>query len=112
MQYIEPLIFVGIFGALAVSFLWLRDARIFARTGLPGYRSAAYKGVLFTALAWFGAALCSGMIGGSAMIYLGIGLILIALFLHSKVKKEDVWTGNESGWQRFIGSAPRQNNRR
>ncbi|HJJ28360.1 MAG TPA: ABC transporter permease [Methanocorpusculum sp.] len=99
---------IGIFGALAVSFLWLRDARIFARTGLQGYRSAAYKGVLFTALGWLGAAFCSGMIGDATLMYIGFGLVLLALFLQSRIKKENVWTGSESGWQRFIGSAPRQ----
>ena len=108
MEYFEPLIIIAIFGAACVSFLWLRDARIFARTGLQGYRSAAYKGVLLTALAWFGASLCSGIFSGRTMLYIGIGLILLALFLHSKIKKEDVWKGSESGWQRFIGSAPKQ----
>lgn len=103
---------IGIFGALAVSFLWLRDARIFARTGLAGYRSAAYKGILFTALAWLGAAFCSGMIGNATLMYLGFGLVLLAMFLQSKVKKEDPWDGNETAWQRFCGSAPRQGNRR
>jgi hypothetical protein len=60
----------------------------FARTGLAGYRSAAYKGVLFTALAWLGAAFCSGMIGNATLMYLGFGLVLLALFLQSKVKKK------------------------
>lgn len=104
----DPLVCVGIFGAVAMSFLWLRDARIFARTGLPGYKKAAYQGVLFTALAWFGCALASGLFVNDAFMFAGIGLILLALYLHSRVKKENVWTGNESGWTRFIGSAPRR----
>jgi len=104
----HPLVFVGIFGAIVVSFLWIRDARIYARTGLQGYRKAAYQGVLFTALAWFGAAMCGGIFTNQALTYLGIGLVLVALYLHSRIKKENVWEGNESGWQRFIGSAPRR----
>ena len=45
------LIWVAMFGTAATLFLWLRDARIFSRTGLPGYRKAAYHGVLYGALA-------------------------------------------------------------
>ena len=48
------LIFVAMFGTAATLFLWLRDARMFFRTGLPGYRKAAYHGVLFGALASLG----------------------------------------------------------
>jgi hypothetical protein len=50
------LIYVAMFGAAAVLFLWLRDARIFFRTGLPGYRKAAYYGVGYGALATLGGA--------------------------------------------------------
>lgn len=109
MDFIEPLILISIFGAVCVSFLWLRDARIFARTGLQGYRKAAYKGVLLTTLGWFGAALCA--FNENHMLFLGIGLVLLALYLHSRIKKEDVWIGKESAWQRFIGSAPKQGRR-
>ncbi len=103
---LDPIFFVGLFGAIAVSFLWLRDTRIFVRTGKAGYRKAAYQGVLITALAWVGCALC-GMLD-MTFLYLGIGLILLALYLQSRIKKEDVWVGNESAWTRFIGSAPRR----
>lgn len=103
---LDPIFFVGLFGAAAVSFLWLRDTRIFARTGAPGYKKAAYQGVLITALAWAGCALC-GLIDVT-LLYLGIGLVLLALYLQSRIKKEDVWVGNESAWTRFIGSAPRR----
>ena len=48
------LIYVAYFGEVVVIFLWLRDARIFFRTGLPGYRKAAYHGVLYGALGTFG----------------------------------------------------------
>jgi hypothetical protein len=43
------LIWVAMFGAASIFFLWLRDARIFFRTGLPLYRKAAYWGVLYGA---------------------------------------------------------------
>ena len=103
---LDPIFFVGLVGACAVSFLWLRDTRIFVRTGQPGYRKAAYQGVLITALSWFGCALC-GMLDVT-LLYLGIGLILLALYLQSRIKKEDVWVGNESAWKRLIGSAPQR----
>lgn len=106
---LDPIFFVGLFGACAVSFLWLRDTRIFVRTGLPGYRKAAYQGVLITALAWVGCSLC-GMLDVT-LLYLGIGLILLSLYLQSRIKKEDVWVGNESALKRFIGSAPQRRNK-
>ena len=106
---LDPIFFVGLFGACAVSFLWLRDTRIFVRTGLPGYRKAAYQGVLITALAWVGCSLC-GMLDVT-LLYLGIGLILLSLYLQSRIKKEDVWIGNESALKRFIGSAPQRRNK-
>ena len=42
------LIYVAAFGTAAVIFLWLRDARIFFRTGLPG-TGRLPTGVLHTA---------------------------------------------------------------
>ncbi|MDO5846386.1 MAG: ABC transporter permease [Methanocorpusculum sp.] len=104
--YLDPILYIGIFGAAAVSFLWLRDTRIFYRTGQPGYRRAAYQGILITALAWFGCGLCG--LAEQTFLFLGIGLVLLALYLQSRIKKEDVWVGNESAWTRFIGSAPRR----
>lgn len=98
--------FVSIFGALAVSFLWLRDARIFFRTGYDTYRKRAYWGVLLTALAWVGCALCK--IPEQALYFLGIGLVLLALYLQSRMKKDNVWNGDESAWKRFTGCAPRR----
>ena len=50
----DYLVYVAMFGTAATIFLWLRDARIFFRTGLPGYRKAAYWGVLYGALATLG----------------------------------------------------------
>ncbi len=41
------LTYVAVAGAATTIFLWLRDARIFFRTGLPGYRKAAYWGVAY-----------------------------------------------------------------
>lgn len=92
--------YVAIFGVAVLFFLWLRDARIFFRTGKPGYRRAAYQGVLFGAL---------GLLGAMITFYsekwqiLGLGLILAALYLQGRIQKEKIWT-DEGTWQRFIGS--------
>ncbi len=106
MPYLDPIVIIIAFGAASVSFLWLRDTRIFVRTGKEGYRKAAYHGVLYSALGWFGCALAG--FAETTFMYQGVGCMLIALYLQSRLKKEDVWVGNESAWTRFIGSAPRQ----
>ncbi|HJJ46678.1 MAG TPA: ABC transporter permease [Methanocorpusculum sp.] len=105
---LDPIVCVGIFGAIVMSFLWLRDARIFARTRLPGYRKAAYQGVIYSAIAWFGCALCPSRLTNKTFMFLGIGAVLLALYLHSRVKKENVWFGSETALQRFLGSSPRR----
>ena len=94
------LTYVALFGAAATIFLWLRDARIFFRTGLPGYRKAAYWGVAYGAVATLGVAFTQSMLE-----LLGLGLILGALYLQSRIKREKVW-GNEGVFQRFLGSVP------
>lgn len=99
------LLYVAYFGGAVVILLWLRDARIFFRTGLPGYRKAAYHGVLYGATGTFGI-LCA--IAGNAFELLGLGIILAALYLQGRIEKEKVWTGNESMFVRLIGSAPRR----
>ena len=94
------LTYVAIFGAAACIFLWLRDARIFFRTGLPGYRKAAYWGVAYGALATLGVAFTENMLE-----LLGLGLILGALYLQGRIEREKVW-GSEGTLQRFLGSVP------
>jgi hypothetical protein len=97
------LIYVAMFGTAATLFLWLRDARIFFRTGLPGYRKAAYQGVLYGALASLGSMFTLTM---PALELLGLGLILAALYLQGKIDRENVWK-DEGTLERFLGSVPR-----
>jgi hypothetical protein len=97
------LIYVAMFGTAATLFLWLRDARIFFRTGLPGYRKAAYHGVLYGALATLGSMFTLTM---PALELLGLGLILAALYLQGKIEREKVWN-DEGTLERFLGSVPR-----
>jgi hypothetical protein len=98
------LIFVAMFGTGTALFLWLRDARIFFRTGLPGYRKAAYYGVLYGALASLGYLVALTM---ESFELLGLGLILAALYLQGKIEREKVWT-NEETLERFLGSVPKR----
>jgi hypothetical protein len=95
------LVYIALFGAAVVFFLWLRDARIFYRTGYPGYRKAAYRGVLFGALAILGVA----MTGWSSLEILGLGLILAALYFQGRETREKVWN-DEGTMDRFLGKAP------
>ncbi|MDD1675181.1 MAG: ABC transporter permease [Methanomicrobiales archaeon] len=91
------LIGVAVFGIAAIFFLWIRDIRLFLTTTLPGYRKAAYRGVLFTTLAttgFFFAYYDDELIG--------LGIILGALYLQGRVEREKIWTV-ESTWERFIG---------
>lgn len=94
------LVFVAVLGAAAVLFLWLRDARIYYRTGLSGYRRAAFHGVAYGAL---------GTIGITCAFFqlelLGLGLILAALYLQGRIEREKIW-GTETVMERFLGSAP------
>ena len=99
------LLYVAYFGGAVVILLWLRDARIFFRTGLAGYRKAAYHGVLYGAMGTFGV-LCA--LAGNAFELLGLGIILAALYLQGRTGKENVWNGDEGTFVRLIGSAPRR----
>ncbi|HOV67622.1 MAG TPA: ABC transporter permease [Methanoregulaceae archaeon] len=97
------LVYVAWFGASGVALLWLRDARIFWRTGLPGYRKAAYRGVACTALALAGV----GVASIASLELVGLGLVLLALYLQGRVERERIWT-TEPVLDRALGSARRQ----
>ena len=92
------LTYIAMFGAAVTVFLWLRDARIFFRTGLPGYRKAAYHGVVYGAISTLGV-----MVAVSMLELLGLGLILGALYLQGRIEREKVW-GSEGTLQRLLGS--------
>ena len=94
------LIWVAAFGTAVTLFLWLRDARIFFRTGYPDYRKAAYYGVLCGALATLGLMVAWTM---DAFEILGLGLILAALYIQGKIVREKVWE-DEGTPERLLGS--------
>lgn len=85
-------------GAAVTIFLWLRDLRIYGRTGRISYRRAAMRGVIWSAVAsagvaaaWFG------------QPFIGIALVLAALYLQGKDEREQVWTDEETT-ERFFGA--------
>ncbi|MDO8841910.1 MAG: ABC transporter permease [Methanocalculus sp.] len=92
------LFYVTCFGAAVTIFLWLRDLRIYGRTGLPNYRRAALRGVIWTAVA--SAGIAAGWFGQS---FVGIGLVLAALYMQGKDERERIWTG-EKTLERFLGA--------
>jgi len=96
------LVYVAYFGAAVVIFLWLRDARIFFRTGLAGYRKAAYWGVLYGALGTLGVIFT---LAGESVEILGLALILAALYLQGRMEREKIFTGKEPTLDRALGSA-------
>jgi hypothetical protein len=94
----DILFLVTCFGAAVVTFLWLRDLRIYGRTGQPLYRRAALRGVIWMALASVGIAFA--FLGQP---FLGIGLMLAALYLQGRDEREKVWK-SEGNLERFFGA--------
>jgi hypothetical protein len=95
------LLYVTVFGAAVVTYLWLRDARIFYRTGYPGYRKAAYYGVFYTALSLTGILFA---LRGEELI--SLILVLIAIFFQGRIEKEKdkIWTKTSTMADRILGN--------
>ena len=102
------LVYVALFGMVVVFFLWLRDARIFLRTGLPGYRNAAYRGVFCGALAIAGFAFTYFSTERFTTELLGLGIILASLYFQGKIIREKVFS-KENTYDRLTGNVPRKN---
>ncbi len=96
----DYLVYVAALGACAVFFLWGRDARIFYRTGLPGYRRASFQGVIFGVIAILGVGTTV-----AGLDLLGLGLILLALYLQGRVPREKVFSGTDPLIARALGAA-------
>ena len=95
------LTYIAVFGAVVTIFLWLRDARIFFRTGLVGYRKAAYWGVVYGAVSTLGVVFTI-----NSQELLGLGIILGALYLQGRIAREKIWGTGEGMLERFLGSVP------
>jgi hypothetical protein len=99
---VSYLFYIAIFGVAACLFLWLRDIRIYMRTGFAGYRRAARMGVLHTAIVTAGA--------GEILLFpsidiLGVGIVLLGLWLQGQEKREQVFS-TEPVLDRALGKTP------
>ena len=94
----DILFLVTCFGDAVVIFLWIRDLRIYGRTGQSLYRRAALRGVIWMALA--SAGIAAGFFG---QLFLGIGLVLAALYLQGRDEREKIWS-DEGNLERFFGA--------
>jgi hypothetical protein len=100
---VNYLFYIALFGTIVCFFLWLRDIRIYMRSGLPGYRRAARMGVFHTALTTAGA----GEILLFPSVYLlGIGIMLLGLYLQGQEKREKVFSKDQPVLDRCLGKTP------
>ncbi len=87
---------IAAFGFLSIMFLTLRDIRIYRRTKIISYRKGALKGMIAGALA---------LIGMGTTIenpQIGLTIILVAVYLNGKGKREDVF-GDAPLMKRVLG---------
>lgn len=77
--------YIAAFGFLSIMFLTLRDIRIYHRTKIVSYRKGALKGMMAGALAIIG----MGVTIDNPQI--GLTIILVAVYLNGKGKREDVF---------------------
>ena len=77
--------YIAAFGFVSIMFLTLRDIRIYHRTKIVSYRKGALKGMIAGALA---------IIGMGVTIdnpQMGLTIILVAVYVNGKGKREDVF---------------------
>ncbi len=87
---------IAAFGFVSIMFLTLRDIRIYHRTKIVSYRKGALKGMIAGALA---------LIGMGTTIenpQIGLTIILVALYINGKGKREDVF-GDAPVLKRVLG---------
>lgn len=87
---------IAAFGFVSIMFLTLRDIRIYRRTKIRSYRKGALKGMIAGALA---------LIGMGTTIenpQIGLTIILVAIYLNGKGKREDVF-GDAPLMKRVLG---------
>ena len=100
---VDYLFYIALFGAITCFFLWLRDIRVYLRTGLPGYRRAARMGVFHTALSTAGA---GEILLLPSVDILGIGIMLLGLYLQGKEERENAFSTAQPVLERCLGKAP------
>lgn len=77
--------YIAAFGFMAIIFLTLRDIRIYHRTRIESYRKGALRGMIAGALALI------GMSATAANPSIGLTIVLVAVYINGKGKREDVF---------------------
>lgn len=77
--------YIAAFGFISIMFLTLRDIRIYHRTKIVSYRKGALKGMMAGALALIGMGVTM-----DTPSY-GLTIILVAVYLNGKGRREDVF---------------------
>jgi hypothetical protein len=85
MIYNIVFFYIAAFGFLSIIFLTLRDIRIYHRTKIISYRKGALRGMMAGALAIIG----MGVTIDNPQI--GLTIILVAIYINGKGKREDVF---------------------
>src|SRR4030067_2912355 len=85
MTYNFIYFYIAAFGFLSIMFLTLRDIRIYHRTKIISYRKGALKGMIAGAMAIIG----MGVTIDNPQI--GLTIILVAIYINGKGKREDVF---------------------
>ena len=85
MTYNFIYFYIAAFGFLTIMFLTLRDIRIYHRTKIISYRKGALKGMIAGAMAIIG----MGVTIDNPQI--GLTIILVAIYINGKGKREDVF---------------------
>ncbi len=102
MNLQEIYVFISIFGFVSIIFLTLRDIRIYHRTKFESYRKGALRGMIAGALALVG----MGITAANPQI--GLTIVLIAVYLNRKGKREDVF-GDAPMIKRVLGETKIKN---
>jgi hypothetical protein len=80
--------YIAAFGFLSILFLTLRDIHIYHRTKIISYRKGALRGMIAGALALIGMIVT---IEYSDNPQVGLTIILVAVYINGKGKREDVF---------------------
>ena len=102
MNYNIIFFYIAAFGFLSIMFLTLRDIRIYYRTKIVSYRKGALRGMMAGALSLVG----MGVTIENPQI--GLTIILVAVYLNGKGKREDVF-GDAPMIKRVLGETKTKN---
>lgn len=80
--------YIAAFGFLSIIFLTLRDIRIYHRTKIISYRKGALRGMIAGAMALIGMIVTIEYPDNPQV---GLTIILVAVYINGKGKREDVF---------------------